>query len=121
MYAGSGVAAYLLRESARRNTIVYVIKTSPAQDAAALAYLRQNFDKPLGIARNNCSTRSNEALDAAAIPDFRNLPVPFVYDIPGTAGARALGAGAPAYNVPQGSAFVPIALGQFEPPGVPAP
>ncbi len=29
VYAGSGVAAYLLRESLRRDTTVYVIKTTP--------------------------------------------------------------------------------------------
>ena len=41
---GSSLADYLWRETPRQNTKVFVIKTTPAQDAAALAEL-QKFGK----------------------------------------------------------------------------
>jgi RHS repeat-associated protein len=111
-HSGSSVTGYLLRESGRRDTTVYVIKTTPQQDAKALAVLRKNHKyKGLPLTSGNCSDLSNAALDAAGIP---NTPLPNV--IPGSAGARAEAAGAAVYHLPRGFTEVPAELGQFSNP-----
>jgi hypothetical protein len=111
--AGSSVTGYLLRESGRRDTTVYVIKTTPQQDARALAVLRKNHKyKGLPLTFGNCSDLSNDALDAAGIP---NTPMPNI--APGSAGARAQAAGAAAFHLPRGFTQVPAELGQFSNPG----
>jgi RHS repeat-associated protein len=123
---GSSLAAYLLREAPRRNSVVYVIKTNSKQDAAALAYLTQGFPQPLGKIWDNCSSRSNAALDAAGItrliadPKFTALavggmPMQGLTNQPGTAGLRAATAGAVSFQIPKGSTFVPLDLQPFEP------
>jgi RHS repeat-associated protein len=123
---GSSLAGYLLREAPRRNTVVYVIKTNSEQDAAALAYLTQGFPQPLGKISDNCSSRSNAALDAAGItrlvadPRFSALlgggiPMHGLTNQPGTAGLRAATAGAVSFQVPKGSMLVPLDLQPFEP------
>jgi RHS repeat-associated protein len=117
--AGLPLTDYLKREASRRNTDVYVIKTTPAQDAAALKYLRSFPNTTLGgglwhILVDNCAARANGALDAAKIP------YPIIKDggrgttllpsMPGTAGLRAMGAGAPRISIPRGSQQIPPAL-----------
>lgn len=122
---GSSLAAYIKREAPRRNTKIYIIKTTPEQDAAAVASLRR-YTKSLGIMSDNCSSRSNAALDAAKVPGGSVFP-----NIPGTAGTRAMflpgqldAKGNPTADFTQvldidkttGSVTIPSALGQFEPP-----
>jgi len=107
--AGYDAVAYLAGEAGRRGTTVYVLKTTPAQDAAALAVLAANqqavkIPKTFG----NCSDRSNDALDAAKIKDT------FTPNIwPGSAGARAAATGATSYQIPMGATSIPAALYQF--------
>jgi hypothetical protein len=117
---GSSTKAYLQREAPRRDTHVYVIKTSAAQDKAALDYLHANSGKLKGVIRDNCVTRTNGALDAAGIPSLSNPPgdpaaheVPS--DVPGSAGMRAEMAGANVISIPKGSKTIPSSLNQFEP------
>lgn len=122
---GLSLATYLLREASRRNTVVYVIKTDARQDAAALAYLAQDLPQPLGKIWDNCSGRSNAALDAAGITrlvaDPRITaalgvaPLLGLTNQPGTAGLRAATAGAVRFNMPKGTTFVPVGLLPFEP------
>ena len=114
---GSGAKDYVTAQSQARDQQIFVIHTTPAQDAAALAYLRsfQTWRLPPGWwnARfgENCSTRSNNALDAAGI---RKVPYSS-NNIPGSAGLRAMLAGAREYDVPKGSSAFPPALQQFDP------
>src|SRR6266404_2175775 len=67
---GGDLSDYLYRETRRRNTRLYIIKTSPAQDAAIEQKLREiaanepQLVDDWGIAFDNCSTRSNRGLDA---------------------------------------------------------
>jgi RHS repeat-associated protein len=123
---GSSLAAYLLREAPRRNTVVYVIKTDSKQDAAALAYLTQGLPQPLGKIWDNCSSRSNAALDAAGITRLiadprisamlgNGIPMQGLTNQPGTAGLRAATAGAVSSQIPKGSTLVPLDLQPFEP------
>jgi hypothetical protein len=107
----------------RRNTTIYIIKTTPAQDAAALAYLKAQgkCDRKLPITFGNCASISNGALTAA---DIFSLPsvdsvtgepgVPSDF-VPGTAGLRATAAGATSVSAPQNSPTVPGGLEGFEP------
>jgi RHS repeat-associated protein len=129
-FPGRSLEDYLLRESPRRDTVVYIIHTTPAQDAAALAYLKSKIGKPLGgVLKDNCSTRSNNALDAAGIPRLGpripgavNLPTDTLDELgitPGSAGARAAAAGATAVPIPKGTTTIPGSLNQFEPPPYP--
>jgi RHS repeat-associated protein len=116
---GSSLAAYLLREAPRRNTIVYIIKTTPAQDAAALAELQKfgKCNRTLPKAFGNCSDISNRALTAAGIPDLPPLFDFPLFDsiLPGSAGSRALSAGASSVNIPKNSPTLPGGLQPFEP------
>jgi RHS repeat-associated protein len=119
--AGSSVSAYLLREAQRRDTTVYVLKTSPEVDAAILQFESRYPNTTLPgdfwdiAAADNCSVRSNSALDAAKIPYpiYNGASIP--PSLPGSAGYRALAAGATPIRIPQGTTSVPPELRQFEP------
>jgi len=107
---------------------VYVVKTTPQQDAAVLEYLKRypNTDLPKDLLSelllDNCSVRSNGALDAAGIP-FPVFVDPAGFggftlqpSQPGTSGYRALAAGATVISIPRGSTSIPAELRQFERP-----
>jgi hypothetical protein len=107
--------------------MVYVMHTTPEQDAAALAVLRKF---PRGfchhcLLKDNCSTRTNKALDAAGMPRLGSpsymdaLPSDILDELgitPGSAGRRAVAAGADVYSIPKGTLTLPTALRGFEPP-----
>ena len=101
---GGRLGDYLNRESPKRNTGMWIIHTSPEQDAAAfnkaleIGYFRPPLEGGT-IALDNCSLRSNEILDAAGIPN-NNWFLPDTF--PGTAGSRAADYGGDYYYVPQG-------------------
>ena len=127
---GSSCTDYLKKQASRRDTIVRIIHTTPAQDAAALAYLRSfgnsglpKTSSPTGDVNDNCATRANNALDAAGIPmvDSAGNPVIFPWQVPaprglpGTAGNRAAAAGGTPYLIPQGNPGLPSSLSPFDP------
>lgn len=107
--AGYDALAYLAEQAGRRSSTVYVIPTTPAQDAAALAVLKANQRSgKIPMTFGNCSSRSNDALDAARI---KETLIPNIW--PGSAGDRAAGAGATTYSIPLGATSLPPALRQF--------
>ena len=115
---GSSLSNYLQREAPRRNTVIYIIKTTPAQDAAALADLQKNgkCDRTLPITFGNCSSIANNALTAAGVPplpEFNPItgePVFPIDFVPGSAGLRATGVGATSVNIPKNSPTIPGGL-----------
>lgn len=117
------LAEYIARESGRRRTVIWVIPTTPAQDAAAAAAgSAMDHASPVskeGLIFDNCSSRSHGLLDAAGIPDFSD-GLPRIW--PGTGGGRAWRNGAGGYEIPQGSITIipwdpksPYDFSQFEP------
>lgn len=114
---GSSLLEYLRREAPKRDTRIYVIKTTCGQDKAAMQATWDYGNTPLqGVLSDNCSTRVNHALDAARIGPALNT------GLPGSAGARAgayagTGGSVKVYEVPQHSSvnFLPPDLAQFEP------
>jgi len=84
------VRDYVLRELPRRDTRIYIIKTTAQQDEAAAAMLDaiatsgQTLTQE-GILSDNCSVRVNKALDAAGIEK-----PPISATIPGSAGLRVI-------------------------------
>jgi RHS repeat-associated protein len=112
---GSSLLEYLRREAPKRNTRIYVIKTTCDQDKAAMQATWDYGDTPLGgVLSDNCTSRVNHALDAA------NIGQPLNVLLPGSAGVRAGFAGkdrVKIYNVPQNYRvnFLPPDLAQFEP------
>jgi len=127
---GSSCTDYLKDQKSRRDTIVHIIHTTPAQDAAALAFLRSFKNSrlpdtwsPIGVPNDNCSTRANSALDAAGIPMVDTVGQPLFFPwqmpaprgLPGTAGERADAAGAVPYLIRQGNPGLPSNLNQFDP------
>jgi RHS repeat-associated protein len=124
---GSSLSDYVDREAPRRDTAIYIIKTSPEQDAAALkeALSQVQKGKLTGVLIDNCSTRSNAILSAAGIPPAAPsinpagpIGTPQSTVLPGSAGQRAseLPAGTvTVIVVPKGSKKVPEELGQFDP------
>jgi RHS repeat-associated protein len=106
-----GFKEYINREAQRRDTILYVIPTTPEQDKLAIDkafeidYWRPALAfKTIGL--DNCSIRSNEILDAANVPN--NTWLPYLY--PGSAGRRAYNLGSPPYYVPQNTTVVMFPL-----------
>jgi hypothetical protein len=124
---GSSTTDYLSQQSSRRDATVYVIKTTPEQDKAAVnAALQQDQKGALNTYPDNCTGRSNAILDAAGIPqsvgtpnygEIKPSPIPDDKSIPGSAGERA--AELPSdqvqkIDIPKGST-VPDSLKQFNP------
>jgi RHS repeat-associated protein len=110
--SGGGVADYLTRESPRRDTTIYVVKTTPEQDAAIVnsmveqAHSKRDIsqDKKSLLLIDNCSTRVNEALDKAGGELVLPIDPPLAVQ-PGSAGARAMLSGLPVtvISIPQGT------------------
>ncbi|MCX2843213.1 hypothetical protein OQJ59_16505 [Microbulbifer thermotolerans] len=93
----SSVTDYLQSQSQFRNQTVVIIPTTPDQDAAAAAYLSQNYPDPNGVGYlDNCAVRTNEGLMAAGFPSQE-------YPFPGglTRNAASL-PGAETFFVPKG-------------------
>jgi RHS repeat-associated protein len=118
---------YIKRELGSRDTKIYIIKTTPAQDAAAeQALVMMDVAGPRleanTIVGDNCSSRVNSALDAAGIAPGRVSP-----NLPGSAGARATNdpGFAGTIEIPQDSNLLLSdlkTLKQFEPRSpIPAP
>ena len=120
---GSSTTDFLKMESGRRDQTVTVIKTTPDQDQAAVnALMKADQRGGINLAPDNCSCRSNEALDAAGVPQAHNLSNPITpidslpASIPGSAGARAQAVpGSQTTVIPKGSTTVPANLNQFNP------
>ena len=77
---------------------MYVIKTTPEQDKAAVdAGLKEDQKGSINTYPDNCSARSNTMLDAAGVPQAPGPVNPYGpmempgpdRSVPGTAGARA--------------------------------
>lgn len=65
---GTDLDTYLKGQNSRRNSRVFVIPTSPKQDAAALEAFKKSKEKPYSWYKHNCANVVNDALDAANIP-----------------------------------------------------
>jgi RHS repeat-associated protein len=126
---GSSTTDYLSQQSSRRDTTVYVIKTTPEQDKAAVnAALQQDQKGTVNTYPDNCSDRTNKILDAAGVPpaQVQGPASPYIPPshpdsaVPGTAGVRAEEAQhkdpskVETILIPKGSA-VPDSLKQFNP------
>ena len=115
---GGNVADYIERESQGRVTNLLIIKTTPAQDAAiesALRAMAQNepaLPQDKSIVVDNCSTRSNRALDAGDVTNRGLWPS---HHIPGSAGLRAMHSGSSVMTIPQGAGWLPTSLEGFMP------
>ena len=115
---GGNVAHYIYRESQGRVSNLLIIKTTPEQDAsieAALRAMAQNepaLPQDKSIALDNCSTRSNRALDAGNVTNTGLWPT---HHIPGSAGLRAMASGSSVMTIPQGAGWLPTSLEQFMP------
>jgi RHS repeat-associated protein len=124
---GGNLTEYLYRETQRRNTQLYLIKTSPAEDAAIertlreIASNRHKLAENLGLAFDNCSSRSNRALDAGGIfPGWGTIgatggnTTALFNRVPGSAGFRASKAGSGrTVFIPQGAKWQPTILKEF--------
>ncbi|ULA61804.1 MAG: hypothetical protein LZF60_380016 [Nitrospira sp.] len=108
---GTDLSSYVARESANRETLIYLIRTTPDQDAAALASLLGEEGRLRGIFSDNCATRTNKALDAIGLPD--TLAPNF---LPGSAGARAEASGVKPFFVPLHEPRLPAGFEQFQLP-----
>ena len=120
-----------------RNNQVTVIKTTPDQEKAEIASFMKTAKKDMGIVEDNCTDRTNKALDAGGIPQGTTTvttpmagadtpPVtgeqPLPTNIPGTAGMRAerynqkTTGSAGTIVLPTGTTTLPSSLDQFNPP-----
>lgn len=114
---GSSLTDYLKKEASRRDTKVYIIQTTPEQDAKAWEELKNNH-KYIGLpyTYGNCSDLSNDALDKAGIEETNLYPGTsgdLNRLLPGHAGARASQAGATIVNIPKNSTSFSDSINQF--------
>lgn len=100
---GSSATLYVQAQSQLRNQLVTVIPTTPAQDAAALAFFN-NYPGMNSVGKlDNCTVRTSEGLQAAGLPLDGSL-------FPGALGRSAAGLpGAQSFFIPQGGP-IPEAL-----------
>jgi RHS repeat-associated protein len=123
---GSSLTDYLSREAPRRDTAITIIKTTPEQDKAALdALMMQDSKGAINLYPDNCSARSNAALDAAGVPQAPGTVnpanpsvIPADNSMPGTAGKR--GSQLPkdqvkVIQIPKNSTIIPDKFNEFNP------
>ena len=114
---GGSTERYLLREAERgRNTIVFVIKTTQDQDAAALRYL-SGFDSnglpkfEVGVIGNDtCASRSSEALVQSGLSNIRTQ---HPWNAAAIAQEAAFLSGGGGYLIRQGATSIPEVLKGF--------
>ena len=124
---GADLSAYLYRETQRRNTRLYIIETSPDQDAAIENKLREiaanepRLEQNWSLALDNCSTRSNRGLDAGGILPTLGIGITSggraisdtASHVPGSAGFRVSHGYGPSISIPQGATWQPRSLTEF--------
>lgn len=117
-FAGSSVTNYLADQARRRNSIVFMLPTTPEQEKAIINYMKGTTTKPNAFP-DNCAARVGDSLKAGGI----NLTDPFIPGLqlptepfPATL-LRALRdlenqGGATSLVIPQGGA-IPATLNSF--------
>jgi RHS repeat-associated protein len=122
---GSSFTQYLRNQSEYRDSVVYLINTTPEQEAKILEYLKSRTGDPLpdvpsADSSDTCATRSNEALRRGGMFDPSNpyspffaSPLPESSDLIGSFYSQATGGSQ--IPVPQGGALLPALLNQFNP------
>lgn len=78
---GSSLTSYMKEQAKKRDNQVYIINTTPAQDAKIMKYLSSKKDN-VNAYPDNCANRVNEALEAAGI----DINIPHTIDPGGTGG-----------------------------------
>jgi RHS repeat-associated protein len=113
---GTSLTSYLERESPRRDSVAYVIQTTPEQDVAALIAVQQSMEEPYSKWTHNCANVVNDALDAAGVPlPYGSSPlvpgdIPPVYFPldPNATALRASGAASNKYEFSKNGIVYPI-------------
>jgi hypothetical protein len=67
---GGNLTDYLNWQATYRDSIVYVLNTTPDQERAINDYLKTQKGKPIDRYSDNCAARTKRALEAAGIGDF---------------------------------------------------
>jgi hypothetical protein len=112
---GSSLTAYLAREAPRRTTEVYIINTTPEQEAKILEFLTTVEPKKLTGASDTCAFRTAAALEHAKLRDPRGLgPTAWPSDVQRRARSLMLQWGGTKLTIPQGG-DVPQLLKLFNP------
>jgi uncharacterized protein RhaS with RHS repeats len=120
---GSSVTDYLASQAEYRNSIAYIIKTTPEQEQAMLKYLKSlNLrlpNVPSTDSNDTCAVRTNDALRQAGMYDprspissqFFGISSPFPIDSAVTAKAYA----SEIVQIPKGTTIFPTGFHQFNP------
>jgi hypothetical protein len=123
---GSSFTDYLNNQAKYRNTTVYVLDTTPAQEKAINDYLRTKKGKPINIFPDNCAYRTASALEAAGVRLLQTVPAAPTVALPARApinptvpaaisAALAEDGTVLQISVPQGSALPPPMFKGFNP------
>lgn len=113
--AGASFAAYVAREAARRDTVVTVTRTTPAQDIKVIDYFNSFSDTRLphwtrGIITNQtCASRAAGALRASGQSSYTNPFPAYLRNY------MENNMEVERYEIPKGSKVIPGELLQFEP------
>ncbi|VWC26898.1 YD repeat-containing protein [Burkholderia diffusa] len=105
---GSGVTDYLSKQAKYRDTTIYIIKTTPEQEAHMLDEIKRYTGKPLpdptknpgAAARDTCATRTQNALEAGGIT---SIFVPYTSPFPIDTGVIARRNSISIIDIPKGS------------------
>jgi len=122
---GASFTGYLAGQAAYRNSTVYILPTTPAQEQAMQQYIMANYahGRPYSIWRNHdCASMVNGALGTQGIGEADILQhaqngVLYMPMDPVTAAERAASyPGVQTISIPEGGA-IPGIMGQFNPSG----
>jgi RHS repeat-associated protein len=115
---GASASGFLSAQAGTRNQTITIIPTTPEQDALALQYLNAHPDEQGVGYLDNCSSRTQGALDAAgmSLQDPATLGLTSPPSTPGNAGASAATVqGATTIYIPKNGAIPYQAISQFNP------
>lgn len=80
---GSGFTDFLNKQATYRDSIVYILNTTPGQEQAMIDYLKKQKDKPLQKYPDNCARRTTDALKAGGVAplDLTQMPRSDSFDL----------------------------------------
>ncbi|KAB8194407.1 hypothetical protein FKV24_005780 [Lysobacter maris] len=129
---GSSISSYLLDQAERRDSTVFIINTTPEEEAKIMDYLRSRVGDPLPAvpgpdSDDTCATRTNEASRVAGMHDpsnpystFLSIAFGVTSPLPESSAYTAAfysnltgGTTGSTVSVPRGSTSIPAALNQF--------
>ncbi|WP_336220177.1 RHS repeat-associated core domain-containing protein, partial [Citrobacter amalonaticus] len=117
---GSSVTTYLSAQAKRRDTKIYILRTTPGQEEEMQKYILEHYKSngDYNLFTHNCASMTVDALDSAGVAregllEVANSGLPLSYP-PSLALVGMRESMGPGIDIPQGGS-IPISLQEFNP------